>query len=224
MKWITEFLTSTIGRKIIMSLTGLFLIVFLLIHLIGNFQLLVGDEGEAFNIYAYFMTHNPLIKTVSYGLYFFILLHTVVGLLLWLKNRKAKGQKNAMTSGVKTSWASRNMALLGSLIFAFILIHMGDFWWKMKFGSTPIATYGGEEYKDLYVLCVDTFSQPVFVIAYVVGMIVLAFHLWHGFQSAFQTLGLNHQKYTPIIQGLGKIFSILVPIGFAIIPIIMYLS
>jgi succinate dehydrogenase / fumarate reductase cytochrome b subunit len=224
MKWITEFLTSTIGRKIVMSLTGLFLISFLLVHLIGNLQLLKGDEGEAFNVYAYFMTHNPLIKTVSYGLYFFILLHTIVGILLWAKNRKAKGQKNAITSGVKTSWASRNMALLGSLIFAFLLIHMGDFWWKMKFGSAPVAMYGGEEYKDLYRLCVETFSQPIFVIAYIIGMIVLAFHLWHGFQSAFQTLGLNHKKYTPIIQGLGKIFSIVVPVGFAIIPIIMYFS
>ena len=86
MSWITDFFTSSIGRKIIMSLTGIFLILFLLIHLIGNLQLLAGDGGEAFNVYAYFMTHNPLIKSISYGLYFFILLHSVVGILLWWKN------------------------------------------------------------------------------------------------------------------------------------------
>lgn len=224
MKWIIELLTSTIGRKLIMSLTGLFLISFLLIHLVGNLQLLKGDEGAAFNVYAYFMTHNPLIKTISYGLYFFILLHTFVGMALWAKNRKSKGQKNAVSTGANSSWASKNMALLGTLIFAFILIHMGDFWLKMKLDQTPMVTISGESYKDLYALCVMTFEKPLFVIAYIIGMIVLAFHLWHGFQSAFQTLGLNHQKYTPIIHGLGKIFAILVPLGFAIIPIVMYLK
>jgi succinate dehydrogenase / fumarate reductase cytochrome b subunit len=223
MKWIIELLTSTIGRKLIMSLTGLFLISFLIVHLVGNLQLLKGDEGAAFNQYAYFMTQNPLIKTVSYGLYFFILLHTFVGLALWLKNRKAKGQKNAMTSGANSSWASRNMALLGTLIFAFILIHMGDFWLKMKLDQTPMVTIEGQSYKDLYALVVMTFEKPLFVIAYIIGMLVLCFHLWHGFQSAFQTLGLNHKKYTPIIEGLGKIFAIVVPVGFVIIPIIMYL-
>ena len=224
MKWIIELLTSTIGRKLIMSLTGLFLISFLLVHLVGNLQLLKGDEGAAFNVYAYFMTHNPVIKTISYGLYFFILLHTFVGMALWAKNRKSKGQKNAVSTGANSSWASKNMALLGTLIFAFILIHMGDFWLKMKLDQTPMVTISGESYKDLYALCVITFEKPLFVIAYIIGMIVLSFHLWHGFQSAFQTLGLNHQKYTPIIHGLGKIFAILVPLGFAIIPIIMYLK
>lgn len=223
MKWIIELFTSSIGRKLIMSLTGLFLISFLIVHLIGNLQLLKGDEGEAFNVYAYFMTHNPVIKIVSYGLYFFILLHTFVGLALWAKNRKAKGQKNAVYTGANATWASKNMALLGTLIFAFLLIHMGDFWLKMKLDQTPMVTIDGESYKDLYALVVITFEKPIFVIAYIVGMIVLGFHLWHGFQSAFQTLGLNHKKYTPIIHGLGKIFAVVVALGFAIIPIIMYL-
>ncbi|NNF35926.1 MAG: succinate dehydrogenase cytochrome b subunit [Saprospiraceae bacterium] len=223
MSWITDFLTSSIGRKIIMSLTGIFLITFLIVHLAGNLQLLKSDGGEAFNLYAYFMTSNPLIKAVSYGLYFFILLHTVVGIALWAKNKKAKGKRNAMVSKESSTWASRNMALLGTLIFAFILIHMGDFWLKMKLDQTPYATYDGQSYKDLYALCMMTFSNVYFVIAYVIGMIVLGFHLWHGFQSAFQTLGLNHPKYTPIIKGLGKIFSIVVPLGFAVIPVYMYL-
>jgi succinate dehydrogenase / fumarate reductase cytochrome b subunit len=206
-----------------MSLTGLFLIIFLLIHLIGNLQLMADDGGKSFNIYAYFMTSNPLIKFTSYGLYFFILLHTVVGIGLWLKNRKAKGMKNAMTSSANSSWTSRNMAVLGTLILAFILIHMGDFWLKMKLDQVAYATYDGQSYKDLYNLVLMKFEQPVFVIGYVIGMAVLAFHLWHGFQSAFQTLGINHQKYTPIIKGVGKAYSILIPVGFAIIPIYLYL-
>ena len=222
MSWITDFFSSSIGRKIIMSLTGIFLILFLTVHLAGNLQLMKGDGGEAFNLYAYFMTHNPLIKTISYGLYFFILLHTVVGVGLWWRNRGAKGQKNAMTSSINSSWASRNMALLGTLIFAFILIHMGDFWFKMKMDQVPYATYNGASYKDLYYQCTVTFSQPIFVVLYVIGMIVLAFHLWHGFQSAFQTLGINHKKYTPVIAAVGKIFAIIVPLGFALIPVYMY--
>lgn len=224
MKWIIEFFTSSIGRKLIMSLTGLFLILFLIVHLVGNLQLLKGDEGMAFNQYAYFMTSNPLIKTISYGLYFFIILHTIVGLYLWNKNRKSKGIKNAVSTGANSTWASKNMALLGTLIFAFLLIHMGDFWLKMKLNQTPMVTYDGQSYKDLYALVVITFEKPLFVIAYIIGMVVLAFHLWHGFQSAFQTLGLNHKKYTPIIQALGKIYAIVVPLGFVIIPIIMYLT
>ena len=223
MSWITDFFTSSIGRKIIMSLTGFFLILFLLVHLVGNLQLLAGDGGEAFNVYAYFMTHNPVIMTISYGLYFFILLHTLVGIAIWWKNKKAKGQKNAVVTSVGSSWASKNMALLGSLIFVFILIHMGDFWLKMKLDQVQYATYDGISYKDLYAQCIVTFSEPIFVIGYVIGMVVLAFHLWHGFQSAFQTLGISHSKYTPIIKGLGRIYAILVPLGFAIIPVYMYM-
>lgn len=222
MRWLIDFFASSIGRKIIMSLTGLFLIIFLVVHLIGNFQLLKGDGGQAFNEYTYFMTHNPLIKTVSYGLYLFIVIHTFVGIVLWARNRKAKGKANAVSTSANSGWASKNMALLGTLIFAFILIHMGDFWWKMKFGETPTMMIEGQEYKDLYTLVVASFGNLMIVGAYIVGMIVLAFHLWHGFQSAFQTLGINHHKYTPIIKGVGKIYAILVPLGFAIIPIYMY--
>ena len=223
MRWITDFLYSSIGRKIIMSLTGLFLITFLVVHLAGNLQLLKGDEGASFNEYAYFMTHNPLIKTISYGLYFFILLHTVLGIAIWARNRKAKGTRNAVSTSANSGWASKNMALLGTLIFAFILIHMGDFWFKMKMDQLPYMTVDGQEYKDLYHQVMTTFSNPVFVVIYVIGMLVLGFHLWHGFQSAFQTLGINHPKYTPIIKGLGKAYAIIVPLAFAVIPVYMYL-
>jgi succinate dehydrogenase / fumarate reductase, cytochrome b subunit len=228
MNWLTTYLTSSIGRKLTMSLTGLFMILFLIVHLIGNLQLLKDDGGEAFNKYAYFMTHFPLIKIISYGLYFFIVVHTVQGLMLWQANRTAKGTTYAVSPSVPTvSWASKNMALLGTMIFAFLLIHMGDFWWKMHNDQLPMRLYDnfndGKEIADLYVRCATAFSVPYIVAFYILGQVVLSFHLWHGFQSAFQTLGVNHPKYSPFIKAVGRGFAIVVPALFAIIPIGMYL-
>ena len=224
MKWLLTFLTSSIGRKLLMALTGIFLITFLPVHLIGNLQLLKSDGGEAFNSYAYFMTHNPLIKFVSYGLYFFILLHTVQGLMLAFYNRKAKSRRYDVKTGANGSWASKNMALLGTLIFAFLCIHMGDFWLKMKLDQLNYVAVEAYDFevKDLYARVHLAFDQLWVVIVYLVGLVVLAFHLLHGFSSAFQTLGLRHKKYTPLIQGMGVLYSILIPLGFAIIPIYSY--
>ena len=221
MKWLTNFLTSSIGRKLVMSLTGLFLIVFLKIHLLGNLQLLANDGGEAFNTYAYFMTHNPLIKVVSIGLYFFIIVHAVQGLLLALKNRAARKSRYAVNTSDNSSLPSRHMALLGSLVLAFLFIHMGDFWWKMKMDMLPTVTYAGidEPVKDLYFRVAEAFGNPLIVAAYIIGQIALAMHLWHGFQSAFQTLGVNHKKYTPAIKLIGKLYAVIVPTGFALIPL-----
>ena len=222
MKWLINFFTSSIGRKLIMSLTGLFLILFLVIHLLGNLQLLVDDGGATFNAYAYMMTNNPLIKVVAYGNYFFIILHAVMGFMLWSKNRSAKGSTYAVRSNAKVTWASKNMALLGTLILAFIFIHMGDFWFKMKF-TDQIALISVEgmdvQVKDLYTQVATTFANPWLVAAYLIGLATLSFHLWHGFQSAFQTLGLNHPKYTPLIGNLGKAYAVLIPLGYAVIPL-----
>ena len=231
--WIIKFLTSSIGRKLLMSLTGLFLILFLTVHLIGNLQLLWNDGGEAFNSYAYIMTHNPLIKLISYGNYFFILLHAFVGIILYFQNKSAKGSKYAVSTNENAKWASKNMALLGTLILAFIFLHMGDFWFRMKMEQNwnPegdwLAMYDsttlGHPVVNLYERVSYSFSQLWIVITYLIGLLVLAFHLNHGFASAFQTLGINHKKYTPLIEGLGKAYSILIPLGFAIIPIVHYL-
>ena len=225
MRWIINFMTSSLGQKVIMSLTGLFLITFLIVHLLGNISLMFDDEGYAFNTYAYFMTQNPLIKTVSLGLYFFIALHTIQGLMITFKNRMARGQGYAVKAKDNASFSSRNMALLGTLVLAFLFIHMGDFWLKMKLDMLPIVSYEGYDapMADLYKRVSIAFQNPLLVVAYVIGQIVLALHLWHGFQSAFQSLGLNHPKYTPLIKGLGKAYSILVPAGFALIPIYHFL-
>jgi len=227
--WIGRFLTSSIGKKVIMALTGLFLITFLLVHLVGNFQLLVDDGGEAFNKYAFFMTHNPLIKFTSFGLYFFILLHAVQGTMLWLRNRAARGDQgyavkvNRVADGAKSSVY---MGSLGIIILVFIIVHMVQFWAQMKFTDNVVdLTYPGNplSVKDLYTLVAGAFSNIWFVIFYVVSMIFIAFHLFHGFESAFQTLGLNHPKWNPFIRLIGRGYSILVPLGFAIIPIWMYI-
>lgn len=223
MSWITNFLTSSIGRKLIMSLTGLFLIQFLLVHLIGNLQLLVDDGGEKFNLYAQFMTTNPVIKATSILLYSGILLHIIQGLLIWKQNSGSRNTRYAVSKNPNVSFASKNMGWLGTIILVFLILHLWQFWFKMKFGTVDPVVYDGAQVKDLYTLVAATFKNPLYVIAYVIGMIVVGLHLKHGFQSSFQTLGLNHKKYTPLINGIGLIYSILVPLGFAIIPIYFYL-
>ncbi len=225
MSWFSKFLSTSVGNKVIMSLTGLFLILFLTVHLIGNLQLLKDDGGEAFNTYAYFMTHNPLIKLISYGNYFFILWHAFTGLKLWLANRAARPVGYAKNYTANSSTSSRNMAWFGIIILVFILIHMWQFWGQMKFGELQSVKYPlfDHEVKDLYSLVATTYQNLFFVLFYVVSMIVVGFHLWHGFQSSFQTLGINHKKYTPLIKLIGAGYSILVPLGFALIPVWSYL-
>ena len=228
MNWFIKFLTSSLGRKLIMSLTGLFLILFLVVHLVGNLQLLIDDEGRQFNIYAKFMTTNPLIKTVSYLLYFFILLHAFQGWAIWRQNRAARGNQRYAVQKVRATNTNagfaKNMGWLGTIIFIFLLVHLYQFWLQMKLGNLPMAEYDGESYKNLYVPVYEAYTNVGYVIFYVVSMVIIAMHLWHGFQSAFQTLGLNHKKYTPFIQFLGKAYSFLIPLGFAIIPIVFYLK
>jgi succinate dehydrogenase / fumarate reductase cytochrome b subunit len=221
MKWFVELFSSTLGRKLVMALTGLFLISFLVIHLIGNLQLLKHDGGEAFNVYAQFMTHNPVIKTISYTLYASILIHTLWALMLTVYNRKARGQGYAV-AGKSSAWSSRNMGILGTIVFIFLVIHMKDFWAQMHWGGIPTQTYSGGEVKDLYTIVSFAFGEAWYVILYVFCMIALAFHLYHGFGSAFQTLGLNHLKYNPVIKFVGFAFALIVPALFALIPIAMF--
>jgi len=227
MSWFTRFLSSSLGQKVVMSLTGLFLMLFLVVHLLGNLQLLKDDGGEAFNTYAFFMTHNPLIKFISYTLYAFILWHAVQGIRLWLSNKAARGNaRYAVNYSRSSERSSRNMAWLGIIILVFILLHMYQFWLQMKLGKLPpveVEAYS-HPVQNLYIPVMEAFKNPLYVIFYVVSMVVIAFHLWHGFWSSFQTLGLNHRRYTPLIKSLGYIYSIGIPAAFALIPIWMYFS
>ena len=225
MNWFTDLFSSTLGRKLMMAMTGLFIVIFLPVHLAGNLQLLKDDGGEAFNVYAQFMTHNPLIKTVSYILYASIIVHTLWAIMLTRKNRAARGaQGYAMTSGKSAHWTSRNMGILGTILFVFLVIHLRQFWAEMHWGQIPTKVYDGQEVKDLYSVVELAYQQWWYVVIYVVSMVFLAFHLYHGFSSAFQTLGLNHVKYNPVINIVGKAFAVVIPALFALIPIWMYLN
>ena len=212
-----------------MALTGLFLCSFLIIHLIGNLQLLKNDGGEAFNIYAKFMTGNPLIKTISYLLYASILGHAFYGLSLAFQNRKAR-PIDYYTTDNQSTWASRNMAILGTMLLVFIAVHMADFWWRYHFDNTvPFKTYTSADgtsadLKDLYSLVMFAFKTEWIVAFYLLSMLAMGYHLIHGFQSGFQTLGLNHKKYTPLVKTIGFFFAIVVPAAFALIPIWVYLD
>lgn len=225
MSWLTNTLSSTLGRKLLMALTGLFLIIFLIVHLIGNLQLLADDGGDAFNVYAKFMTTNPVIKTTSYLLYATFLIHIIWAVLLTVQNRSARPVGyNKSGASTNSTWSSRNMGFLGSIVFIFLVMHLANFWWKMKFGEMPMVDIAGTPYKDLYAVVSQAFGELWIVIFYVVAMIGLMFHLYHGFQSAFQTLGLNHPKYNPAIKVIGTAFAIIVPALFASIPVLMYLN
>ena len=207
-----------------MSLTGLFLCLFLVIHSLGNTQLFLNDGGVAFNKYTYKMTHSLFIKISGYLTYATILLHAIQGILLAIKNRQAKGGSYQVKTGVSSSWASRNMAFLGTVVFVYIVVHMGNFWYVYKFGEMPTMMIEGEEYKDMYTVVQAAFSKLWLVALYVVSMVGLGYHLSHGFESAFQTLGINHKKYSPIIKNFGiAVFGILIPLLFAAMPVYHYM-
>lgn len=257
MSWVTQTLSSSIGKKLVMALTGLFLCSFLIVHMSGNLQLFKQDDGLAFNVYAVFMTTNPLVKTISYGLYAFIILHAIEGLYLAYQNRQARGSQRYVVSNGKanSSWFSRSMALLGTILLVFIVVHMSNFWFEYKFGYVPYTQYEQnlvtgevasapfegqinnklEEYvreesntrvvivKDLYRSVMEGFKNPILVLFYVLSMFAVSFHLVHGFKSAFQTLGINHSKYNPLLNFLGVgVFGIIIPIGFALMPLYFF--
>lgn len=224
MNWFTNFFSSTIGRKLVMSLTGLFLILFLVVHLAGNLQLLYNDGGQAFNIYALTMTTNPFIKVISYVNYTMIILHVIWAIILTRRNSAARGSVGYAVSDNSSTWSSRNMGILGTLILLFLVFHLQGFWYRMHWGPIETVTYDGETYKDLYAVVDFAYNHLWYVAIYVFSMAALGFHLYHGFGSAFQTLGLNHVKYNGVIRVVGVAFSIIVPALFALIPIVMYLK
>jgi succinate dehydrogenase / fumarate reductase cytochrome b subunit len=223
MKW-SQFFNTSIGKKLLVGATGLFLCSFVVVHLAGNLALLKDDGGEAFNVYAAFMSHNGFIQILAWGLKIVILIHAILALQLTFRNRAARPVKYAINPGNQTSsWFSRQMAIMGSILLIFLIIHLKDFWYWMHYGDVRPVTYNGEEYNNLYLVVQESFKELWLVILYVIGMIGLSFHLIHGFKSAFQTFGLNHVKYNGLINFVGVwLFGILIPIGFAIIPVYIY--
>lgn len=213
---------SSLSRKYWMAATGLFLITFLIGHLLGNLQLFnATEEGRlAFNAYGKFMTTFPVVKILSYLTYISVLLHTVDGIMLARQNRAARPEKYAMEkASANSSWASRSMALLGLITLFFIVVHMKSFWYVMHFGDLGVDSAGN---KDLWTLTVTAFEQWWYTAFYVVALIALGFHLSHGAQSAFQSLGINHPKYTPMIKKGAAVFAWLVPAMFIAVAVFLF--
>ncbi len=219
---------TSLVKKYWMSATGLFLCLFLVGHLLGNLQLFMsGVEGRLqFNAYAHFMTSNPIVKILSYLTYISVVFHAIDGLMLTIKNRKARPVKYAYERADKNSiWSSRNMGVLGTVILVFIITHMCNFWAVMHFGSINPDPAGN---KDLHTIVMAFFRDEkiglIATILYVISMAALSFHLIHGFSSAFQSVGVNHPKYNALIRNAGIAFAVIVPVLFAAMPVYIYLN
>ena len=219
-----SYFNSTIFRKTLAGLSGLFLVLFLLGHLLGNLQLFIpGEDGQKqFNEYALFMTTNPAVKILSVLTYSSIILHTVLTLFLVFQSSNARDVKYLQSSGnANSTWGSKNMAVLGTLILVFIVIHMKSFWYEMHFGVIGLDPWGN---KDLYTVTVTAFNELWYVLFYVLSMVVLAIHLKHGVESVFQTLGIKTRRYVSLIHKAAYGFALIVPAAFASIPIYLYVT
>jgi len=248
---------SSLGKKLIMALTGLFLCTFLIVHLGGNLLLFRNDNGYSFNVYANFLTHFPPIEVIAYLLYLCIIVHSIYALVLTIKNRRARPVGYAVVNKSPATWQSKNMGLLGAILLLFIVIHMRDFWFRYKYTNEvtykeyrtdlatnqttvsdyvpvsadfepTVSTENNTEIvrvKDLHAAVASSFSNLWYVIIYVIAMGAVAFHLKHGFQSAFRTLGWVHRKYTPVVEFIGTwLFAVIIPLGFALMPIVYYIT
>ncbi len=219
----SKFLMASIGRKFLMSITGLFLVMFIGVHLTVNLLLIFDDSGELFNLAANFMATNPAVKIMEPVLGLGFIIHIVWSFYLEYQNWKARPVKylKQNLSG-SSSWASRNMLVLGALVLVFLIIHIINFFWVIKFDPHSMQTVvvGGKEMEDTYTLVADLFKASiVYDLFYVLGGVLLGIHLSHGFWSAFQTLGLNNKNWMKRLQFLAKLFAVIVAAGFSIIPL-----
>jgi succinate dehydrogenase / fumarate reductase cytochrome b subunit len=228
----SNLFSSSIGKKLLMSLSGLFLITFLVIHLSLNLFLLVDDGGDLFNAAAHFMATNPMIKIMEPILGLGFLIHIIYGAFLTAQNNRARGN-DKYRSGNNTkevAWASKNMLVLGITVLAFLIVHVGQFWVKMKVTGDPLLSHthihvGGveTEVENAYALVNATFAQLWVVILYVIGSLGLALHLTHGFWSAFQTIGASNGIWRKRLTIAGTVFAWIVGIGFSLIAILQFL-
>ena len=216
MGWVVIFCKSSIGKKALMSCTGLFLCLFLIVHLSGNFSLYIGKD--AFNTYTDLLSHLPLIKVAEVIMVLVFAVHIFLAATLTIENRLARPQRYAMdvSAGART-FMSSYMFHTGAIVLIFLFIHI----WTFKYGdwSHDLALVGNPENLTLYDLVAARFGEAYYSIGYIAAMLVLGFHLNHAFQSAFQTLGLNHKKYTPFIKKLGTLYAAVIAIGFSSFPI-----
>ncbi|MBN2891535.1 MAG: succinate dehydrogenase cytochrome b subunit [Bacteroidales bacterium] len=216
------FLSSSIGKKLLMSLSGLFLIVFLLVHLTVNITMLFDPiEGKVYNTAANFMGTNPIMKVMEPILAFGFFIHILYGFIVQFNNWKARGNNKYAVVNQKDSstWASRNMIWLGIFVFAFLVVHIINYYAILKFGEPPSTHVGGVEMHDTFKLVSDLFAIWWYDVIYIIGFIALGLHLHHALWSAFQTIGLNNKLWRRRLEVIGDIYTVIVVIGFTIIPL-----
>lgn len=229
-----QMFTSSIGRKLVMGLTGLFLVTFLIVHAGINACIFADlsifnpeDNGDMFNRAAHFMGSTVLIRIMEIGLFAGFILHIIQGYMLEAQNRAARGVGYAKPMGNNGSkWYSRSMGLLGTLILLFLILHLTHFWVPARFthaGLEPLPTATGMMH-DMFGLMKITFSELWVVIAYLLGVFSLFWHLMHGFQSAFRTVGVHNNKFLKLLASAGVWYSVIICLLFAAMPVAMYLK
>ncbi len=214
---IIQFYNSSVGKKLIVGLTGLFLINYLVIHLFGNLLIFRNDNGIAFDEYAEILPQVVIIRIIEIGLFLIFLFHIITAAYTWLLNKQAGGKQYLVWKKGQTSkLSSRTMLLSGSIVYVFLVIHMRQFWYASR--------YEAGEHFSMYEVVKTTLAEPVYGIFYLIAMFLLGFHLRHGFQSAFQTFGIRGKKFEPLIELVGAIFWLLIPLGFASMPLYFLLN
>lgn len=216
MGWFSQTINSSLGKKYLMALSGLFLIIYLAIHLFGNTFLYVGQE--AFDTYVETLTESNLkvvIRVIEVVLLLGFLVHIYEGIRLTIENWSARPQRYAVKpENPQSSLASRTMWLTASVVFIFLVVHIQQFWYVYHYGRSANDT--------MYTIVTTTFSDPLYGGLYLIAVILLGFHLYHGFQSAFQSLGWNHKKYSPLLITIGRIYAVIIALGFASFPIYFF--
>jgi succinate dehydrogenase / fumarate reductase, cytochrome b subunit len=232
MTW-KQMFTSSIGKKFVMALTGLFLISFLVVHVGLNACIWANDNGELFNVGAHFMGSTIVVRIMEIGLFLGIILHLVQGYILTAEYQKKRPIGYNVDYGNRGSrWYSRSMGLLGTLLLLFLIMHIYHFWVPSRLGGIanirPLEETNYPDspkvYHNLYLEMINVFQNPVVVILYVLGCISLAYHLMHGFESAFRTIGVHNNRYLIMLRHTGRAFAIIVSLAFAMMPISIYLG
>lgn len=218
MLWLWNFLSSSLGKKLLMALSGLFFCLFLLVHMGGNMLMFI--SADAFNTYTLIMSTGKATPVLEVLMVVLFLVHIYTSATLTIENRAARPVKYAMdVSAGKRTFMSSNMFITGSVILIFVVLHLIHF----KYGewtNDPSMS----DLPTMYALVAMSFTNVFYALGYALAVLVLGFHLNHAFQSAFQTLGLNHNKYTPFIQKLGTLYAIVIALGFASFPVFFFLS
>ena len=216
-----EFLKSTIGKKYLLGLAGLVWTGFVAVHMAGNLLIFAG--AEAYNKYSHAIVSNkPLLYGTEIILLLAIIAHAGLGILLTIENKKAKPQGYAVPANYskKARFASKTMAVHGTIILFFIIYHLITF----KYGPHYSVVYDGVEMRDLHRLMIEVFASPAYVVGYTICLILLGVHLSHGFSSVFQSFGINHPKYNMAIRKVGWAYAIIISLGFISQPLYFFLN